>query len=161
MHWCADINALQRPLLHAFFCFLSGTGRACLLRLRLEFPRYQPTEGGGCEISIMYDFCSSLTYVQPLQNAASRVCTRWMCDEPSLFILSAHKEQRKPSHSNPLFELSVPNVVLQKQTGISSCQAEREDWAVGQVTSNPAPPTHTHTHWEILTLFSGSTQVCS
>lgn len=119
MHWCADINALQRPLLHTSSRFF----------LQLEEPVYCVSgwRFPGISAALLFSkrredderldhvwLCSSLTDVLPLQNTASCVCTRWTYHKPSLFIHSAHKKQRKPSNSKPFFELSASRGGLSK-----------------------------------------------
>lgn len=145
------------------FSFLSATGRACLLCLRLEVPRYQrrfvvqQTEGGGWETR------SCMTSAAPLQMSflckiLRPVSVRVGCTINPLYLSSPHTRNREnlliQSHFWALCQQgrAVQNMVLQKQTGISSCQAEREDWAVGQVTSTPHSGKFSHYFQDLLKL---------
>lgn len=95
------------------FSFLSATGRACLLCLRLEVPRYQrrfvvqQTEGGGWETR------SCMTSAAPLQMSflckiLRPVSVRVGCTINPLYLSSPHTRNRENLLIQSHFLSSLP-----------------------------------------------------
>lgn len=107
----------------------------------------------------MYGFTfdpSQRPHIRPASEILHLVTVFIRCVINPLYFSSSHtKKQREASNSNPFFELSagrrgLSTVWCYKSQLESSCQPEREDWAVHHVTSTRHAGKFSHCFQDLL-----------